>query len=190
MPERFRPCLPRSTGERPATSPPSGALVMAPSTAVWSRTRPTTRSHRSIRLRPSPYRIRPGTGRLPATPAAGPAPPRAAAPAVPSLSADPQDRPAAEAARAPGPQSRPSERSDPGRTLGCRPEPGIGTAAARTNTNAGEYTPTPPRSTGGKPQAPVLPCLIGWQYWPPRKGASSCQGVHTWRLRARCRSRP
>src|SRR3954453_19869949 len=31
--ERFMPCLPRSTGERPATSPPHGALVMAPSTA-------------------------------------------------------------------------------------------------------------------------------------------------------------
>ena len=27
--ERFRPCLPRSTGDRPATSPPQGAVVMA-----------------------------------------------------------------------------------------------------------------------------------------------------------------
>ena len=30
------PCLRRSTGDGPATSPPPGALVMHPSTAMWS----------------------------------------------------------------------------------------------------------------------------------------------------------
>lgn len=43
--ERFRPCLPRSTGERPALSPPQGALVMHPSTdSSWSW-RPIMRSY-------------------------------------------------------------------------------------------------------------------------------------------------
>lgn len=32
--ERFSPCLPRSTGDRPAFSPPDGALVMQPSTEI------------------------------------------------------------------------------------------------------------------------------------------------------------
>ena len=31
---RFSPSLPRSTGERPALSPPDGALVMHPSTEI------------------------------------------------------------------------------------------------------------------------------------------------------------
>jgi len=38
--DRFMPCLPRSTGLRPATSPPQGALVMHPSTARSSRSSP------------------------------------------------------------------------------------------------------------------------------------------------------
>ena len=38
--ERFMPCLPRSTGLRPATSPPQGALVMHPSTARSSQVQP------------------------------------------------------------------------------------------------------------------------------------------------------
>jgi hypothetical protein len=44
MLERFMPCLPRSTGLRPAHSPPPGALPMQPSTMISSRTRPTMRS--------------------------------------------------------------------------------------------------------------------------------------------------
>src|SRR5512135_1212820 len=40
MLERFMPCLPRSTGLRPAHSPPPGALVMQPSTMIFSRARP------------------------------------------------------------------------------------------------------------------------------------------------------
>jgi hypothetical protein len=38
--ERFRPCLPRSTGLRPASWPPQGALVMHPSTARVSDREP------------------------------------------------------------------------------------------------------------------------------------------------------
>src|SRR5512144_3218671 len=35
--DRFVPCLPRSTGDFPATSPPQGALTMHPGgTGVWS----------------------------------------------------------------------------------------------------------------------------------------------------------
>jgi hypothetical protein len=45
MPERFRPCLPRSTGERAAASPPQVALVIELTTAIWSRTRATIRSY-------------------------------------------------------------------------------------------------------------------------------------------------
>src|SRR4051812_22773340 len=43
--ERLSPCLPRSTGERPAASPPPGALVMQPSTARSSRSSPIIRSY-------------------------------------------------------------------------------------------------------------------------------------------------
>src|SRR5512142_1586140 len=42
--DRFMPCLPRSTGLRPAHSPPPGALVRHPSIARSCRTRPTMRS--------------------------------------------------------------------------------------------------------------------------------------------------
>ena len=45
--DRFLPCLPRSTGDGPATSPSPGALVMHPSTAICSRIRPTMRSSAS-----------------------------------------------------------------------------------------------------------------------------------------------
>lgn len=39
--DRFVTCLPRSTGDRPAASPPHGALVMHPSTAKFSSWSPT-----------------------------------------------------------------------------------------------------------------------------------------------------
>jgi hypothetical protein len=42
--ERFMPCLRRSTGDGPATSPPPGALVMQPSTAMSSSSSSTMRS--------------------------------------------------------------------------------------------------------------------------------------------------
>ena len=38
------PCFPRSAGLRPAHSPPPGALVMQPSTAISCSTSPTMRS--------------------------------------------------------------------------------------------------------------------------------------------------
>jgi hypothetical protein len=50
MLERFMPCLQGSTGLRPAHSPP-GALVMQPSMAISSRTRPTMRS---VEVEPEP----------------------------------------------------------------------------------------------------------------------------------------
>ena len=42
--ERFRPCLRRSTGLGPAVWPPQGALVVHPSTARCSSSRPSMRS--------------------------------------------------------------------------------------------------------------------------------------------------
>ena len=42
--ERLMPCLPRSTGLLPATSPPHGALVMQPSTARSANSKPIIRS--------------------------------------------------------------------------------------------------------------------------------------------------
>src|SRR3954454_13253456 len=41
--ERLVPCLPRSTGDLPAASPPQGALTMQPSTVISPRSSPTRR---------------------------------------------------------------------------------------------------------------------------------------------------
>ena len=51
--ERLMPCLPRSTGERPETSPPQGDLVIDPSTDRSSRSSPSIRSYPASALRSS-----------------------------------------------------------------------------------------------------------------------------------------
>jgi hypothetical protein len=50
MADRFMPCLPRSSGEPPAISPPPGALVRQPSTLTSRRSRPISpRQHQDPR---------------------------------------------------------------------------------------------------------------------------------------------